>query len=304
MTRLFGACVMATLLPMATSPSKAHETTWLETRWNGESAYSAHTGTWKAVVSLDRGRLVHFGPADTDYNFLASDATKDGEEGYGGHRVWFGPQQEWSAPWPPPEAWEHAGAARWHASEASLELEMPPSPDGWPNLVRVYRVESDRLVCGVRASGGTRPAQVMQILQTPPGTRVVLQCIRDENTQEWMRVLRKDQDHGSLILPEHVRRDGDTVHVEYRNSPIKLAFATQPITAIRGEYTLIVSKGEERGPIAATPDDGLYTQIYLGAPKHGNVVELEQLSPAFAAGSGGLAEMVLELHQGDSPKRD
>ncbi|WP_404423948.1 hypothetical protein [Nibricoccus sp. IMCC34717] len=268
---------------------------WLESRWNGESAYTATHDRWKAIVSLERGRLVHFGPLDSGANLLAAQPDRNHEEGLGGHRVWCGPQQEWAAIWPPAQSWENAGAARWATNGPTLELTMPPSPDGWPDVIREYRIEGNELVCGVRLLGGKRDAQVMQILQTPPETVVEMRWLTDAATGEALRILRFDTQPDFCGLPPHVTREGDRLSLRFRSLPIKLAFATQTIVARQSAGTLQLSKGADSGQVTRTPDDGLYTQLYLGAPKHGNVIELEQMSPAFAPDTGARAEMRLSL---------
>jgi hypothetical protein len=268
---------------------------WQASRWNGESAFTLSTADWNAIVSLDRGRLVHFGPAASGANLLASQPDRNHEEGWGGHRVWCGPQQEWSAIWPPATSWEMSGAARWSADATTLELTMPPSPDGWPDVTRVYRLDGTDLVCGVRLAGGTRDAQVMQILQTPPETVVALRWLTDPATGEALRILRSDTNPGLTGLPPHATRDGDALSLRFLSLPLKLAFATQPLIARQAAGTLLLEKGSDSGRVTRTPDDGLYTQLYLGAPGHGNVVELEQMSPAFAPATSGTSEMRLHL---------
>ncbi|HRH76686.1 MAG TPA: hypothetical protein PK129_04990 [Cellvibrionaceae bacterium] len=49
---------------------------------------------------------------------------------------------------------------------------MRDAGDGWPRLTRSYGWEEGRFICGVEIHGGTRPAQIIQILQVPPDTGI------------------------------------------------------------------------------------------------------------------------------------
>jgi hypothetical protein len=74
----------------------------------------------------------------------------------------------------------------------------------------------------------------------------------------------------------------------------KLSFPPQTLVARIGEYRLSLECGESRGPVAAAPDDGFYTQVYIGNPQ-GPVVEIEQFSPQWQAGAAGEFTMYVSL---------
>src|SRR5262245_795819 len=93
----------------------AADTDWQPTVWQGESALVSTSHGWKAIVSLERGRLMYFGTAERDANLLLAPATKANRNMWGGHRVWLGPQETWPHGWPPPIEWEYSGPESWAA---------------------------------------------------------------------------------------------------------------------------------------------------------------------------------------------
>src|SRR3954469_546970 len=105
---------------------------WHATTWQGERAITAASAGWKAIVSLERARLVHFGRDDSETNLLFAPATTHDPAGWGGHRVWLGPQATWAGGWPPPAAWEQSGAESFSLSDGTLRLVIPDAGDGWP----------------------------------------------------------------------------------------------------------------------------------------------------------------------------
>ncbi|HYF73859.1 MAG TPA: hypothetical protein VD864_13605, partial [Nocardioides sp.] len=76
-------------LLVAPALTAAAEGAWQETTWRGEAAFEASAGGWRAFVSVERARLVHFGPADEAVNLLFETERRDHPQGWGGHRVWL-----------------------------------------------------------------------------------------------------------------------------------------------------------------------------------------------------------------------
>jgi hypothetical protein len=72
----------------------------------------------------------------------------------------------------------------------------------------------------------------------------------------------------------------------------KLGFPPQTLRTHQQKGALALSRGEQRGAIANEPDAGFFTQVYLGGPEP--FIELEQLSPAFSAGTPASFSMALE----------
>ena len=67
------ASLLTAVWVIATFPSTmglTMEAIWKETVWRGETAFEARTVGWRAIVSVQRGRLVHFGPVDDGTNLL------------------------------------------------------------------------------------------------------------------------------------------------------------------------------------------------------------------------------------------
>ena len=117
-------CCLPTAWLAATEPAL----TWQSVTWNGEPAWASTSQGWRAVVSVTRARLMHFGPAERDLNLLLAPVTRANRNRLGGHRLWLGPQTSWPKFWPPPEAWEYKEPAT-VASElrSTFWLGRPPS---------------------------------------------------------------------------------------------------------------------------------------------------------------------------------
>jgi hypothetical protein len=289
------ACVVPVVVKAA--PAEAIVSAWSGTTWHGERAYELVTAQWRAVVSVERGRLVHFGPAEAGArNLMLETATRADRMGWSGHRVWLGPQSLWV--WPPPNAWEFSAAESVKVSGNRIELLMPDAGDGYPRLTRIYEPAGDRLACRVAvAAGGTRAVQVIQILQTPPDTKVAL---RPAPSAKWPRgYFRVGGAVGpnmqpDLPLPAGVEEVAGGVVMSMAGKSDKLAFPPQTLVARIGGYRLALAFGESHGPETAAPDDGFYTQVYIGNPQ-GPVVEIEQLSPQWQAGAPGEFSMYVSL---------
>lgn len=282
------------------SPLCAADGAWLETTWHGERARVAESGGWSAVVSLDRARLVHFGPVSGGENLLFAPATRDGPEGWGGHRVWLGPQAEWPSVWPPPTAWEQSAAESVSVVDGALELVLPASGDGWARLTRVYRWTNDGLACTVRLRGGTRAAQVLQIMQVHAEAVVHVAPRPDEDTPEGFVVLQigqKDQVRRSFPWPAGVTREADgSLRLRPAGAIGKLAFFPQALRAELLGCALSLGATAQTGRSVGEVDDGFTTQVYLGRPGV-PFLEIEQLSSRFAPGEEASATVVLSAQR-------
>lgn len=293
--RTFLSMALTTTLLAAAEPASAPA--WTALQWKGETAYALATPAWRAVVSVERGRLVHFGPADAEANLLLTPEVRGNDTGWGGHRAWLGPQATWPVVWPPPAAWEQSGAESAKAKGAHLELTVPDAGGDWARLTRVYELTDGKLACTIRVRGGKRSAQVMQILQLPKGSEVELQARPTaEFPQGYVRLFgtKGPTLETEFKQPSVVARTGDTVKMRFTNEVEKLGFAPQAILAHVGWHTLRLSRGADRGRAVGTPDAGHYTQAYCGT-SYSQFVEIEQMSPEWAAGEDAETTMVLEL---------
>lgn len=274
---------------------------WEPTTWCGEPAYAATSAGWRAIVSVERGRLVAFGPAaDAGPNLLHSPATRTDPAGWGGHRVWLGPQDTWPGGWPPAKAWEYSAPARIEADGARLMLELPPSGTDWPDVRREYEWDGDALHCRVTARGGRRPAQIIQIIQVVPDAVVSARVKADERAPRGyvqLHLGRHPSPQPAFARPAHVTelRDG-ALELRFINRTEKLGFAAQTLSARIGDIALDVSGGATSGRTRSTPDDGYVTQVYLGSGEN-QLIELEQLSPLFEPGAEARFEMVLRARR-------
>jgi hypothetical protein len=269
---------------------------WLPATWNGEKALASTAHGWKAVVSLERGRLIHFGPADRDLNLLRAPPTRENPAQLGGHRLWLGPQRTWSSVWPPPPAWESNPPESFVLAGGGLRLVMADAGDGWPRLTRTYRWDGARLVCGVEMIGGTRPAQFMQIFQLPAATEVEVGLLPETAAPRGYVLLPSGQTPqftAAFPAPAAATVDGSRLTLRYRPDLIlKTGHRPQPLTARYQGFVLRVSRGPSSGTVAAAPDEGFFSQVYLGGPEP--FVELEQLSPLYAPGAPASFATVLE----------
>ncbi|HEX2862907.1 MAG TPA: hypothetical protein VHN79_14765 [Lacunisphaera sp.] len=271
-----------------------HGAEWKLTTWNGEPAYASASEGWRAVVSVTRARLMHFGPADSEVNLLLAPAARDNPNRLGGHRLWFGPQAEWSAGWPPPDAWEYREPLSHRTEAGVLRLLMVPTNDDWPQLTRTYHWAGATLVCGAESSGGRRPAQFVQIVQLD--ARVVSSATVRPETGFPAGYVRLASTAGPFtarfVPPAQGSLAGDVLTLRHTGAVGKFGFRPQPLSAVLNGCELIVARGVSSGRVRGDPDEGFHSQIYLSGPD-GAFVELEQLSPLFAPGEPARFEMLL-----------
>lgn len=269
---------------------------WSATTWDGERAFTSVDEAWRAVVSVERARLVYFGSIDGGNNLLFVAVGPNNPAGWGGHRLWLGPQAEWPGGWPPPKAWEASAAASVKMAGDRLQLILADAGDGWPKLSREYFWKDHRLHCGACTSGGTRPAQMIHILQVPPDAVVEVAPIVSEPAPRGyvqLHLGRQPSPQGKFPPPPHVTEAGEKLQLRFLNRTEKLGFMPQTLVARIGSTTLRVSRGECEGTVAGVPDDGFATQVYLGSGAS-QLIELEQLSPRWTTGGDAQFEVVLE----------
>ncbi len=268
---------------------------WTPTTWSGERAFASDEGKLRAIVSVERGRLVYFGGADGGSNLLFAPTARGGRVGWGGHRVWLGPQSEWG--WPPPAAWEASAAESATTRDGKLELTMPDAGQGWPRLTRVYFWSEGALHCDVRLSGGSRSAQIIQIFQTPPATVPALRAEPAPGAPRGyvqVHMGRQPSPRYEFETPPHVAVVDDLVRLKFLDRTEKLGFKPQPIAAKLGDVHWVVARGVSTGAELSVPDDGYATQVYLGSGES-QLIELEQLSPLWAAGTDARFEVILSV---------
>ena len=217
---------------------------WQATRWNGEQAFSSTSQGRKAVVSIDRGRLMYFGAADRDRNLLLAPASRANRDVLGGHRPWLGPQALWG--WPPAAGWEYRAPETVTTAGGVLRLPMPDVGAGWPRLTRTYRWDGARLVCGAEISGGTRAVQIIQIFQVPPQTVVTTQAHPEENFPAGYVELPSTAGPfaAKFSPPRHVARGENTLTLRHMAEVVKLGFRPQTLAGTQDEFILLVGRGD------------------------------------------------------------
>ncbi len=275
--------VLATCFFSAAHAGEKTET-WQPVVWNGERALIANAPGWKAIVSLERGRLVHFGPSGSDTNLLFATSTRQDPLGWGGHRIWLGPQRTWAGGWPPPAAWEHSGAESFTVTDTgTLRLVLPDAGQGWPRLTRTYQWSGARLLCGVELSGGTRDAQIIQIVQVPKSALVdVVPQPSKTAPHGYVQLpsVATPEFTANFTAPPHVTPSGAKLTLRHLSTVQKLGFPPQTLTAHQQTFSLAVARDGQSGNAVNEPDAGFFTQVYLGGNE--GFIELEQLTPAFS----------------------
>jgi hypothetical protein len=257
---------------------------WQEVTWNGEPALASSAEGWRAVVSLTRSRLMHFGPDGSDVNLLLAPPDRANPNALGGHRLWLGPQATWPRGWPPPAAWEYSTPESHAVTDGVLRLVLPGSGDDWPRLVRTYAWRGAELVCGAEISGGRREVQFVQILQVPAPAEIFAEVAPESAFPAGYVLLPSTAGPfaANFSPPLQVSLAGKSVRLQHTNQVVKLGFRPQLLVARWNGYELRLRRGALTGTAGAEPDAGFLTQVYLGGPEPFN--ELEQLSPLVAGG--------------------
>ncbi len=271
-----GLC-LALLLAGCASPGQ-----WTRVEGSSGPIWRSDRATWRAEVDPARGRLTSLGPIGG--RNLLFEPTHN-ELGFGGHRVWLGPQTEWEVFWPPPDNWELSAADRITVlSDGSLSVLSPSAGSGAPALHRNYRWVADgRLECVVEwteARPGGR--QAIQIFQIASGAAVEAEA-RPESRAPHGYVLLPLLDRPQVLrkfrVPPHVRRTGRRVILERAATEEKFGFVEQPLLARWPDrLELILHPGPSRGVVVDDPSEGYPTQVYLGSDAW-PLIEIEQLSP-------------------------
>ncbi|AOS44103.1 hypothetical protein Verru16b_01164 [Lacunisphaera limnophila] len=285
---------LAPLAVMCAGWVSAGATEWQPVTWHGEPAFASASAGWRAVVSVTRGRLMHFGPDGQDTNLLLAPATRANRNRLGGHRLWLGPQTSWKGFWPPASAWEYEEPAKVTSEGGLLRFVMPESPDGWPRLTRTYHWAGAELICGAEASGGTRPAQFIHILQVPASMEVKTEVHPESDFPAgYVRLTSTAGPFATRFAPPpHATLAGSTLTLRHTGAVGKFGFRPQPLIGTLGGFSLRVARGTQTGAVVGEPDEGFHTQVYL-SEEHEAFVELEELSPLFAPGSPARFELVL-----------
>ena len=272
---------LALLLPWL---ARADE--WRETLWQGEPAWTSSAGGWRAVVSRTRARLMHFGPEHSEVNLLHAPPAPTNHDSLGGHRLWLGPQAQWpGGDWPPPAAWEYREPAAVAVVDGVLRLTMLATHDDWPQLTRSYHWDGAVLVCGAAISGGHRPVQIVQIFQVPTATKTSVTVHPEQPfPRGYVRLFPSDGLPATPFpLPVQAALAGATLTLSHSGTIGKYGFRPQPLIGSLDGCLLTVDRGALTGEIVGQPDEGFHTQVYL-SNRQESFVELEQLTPLFAAG--------------------
>lgn len=266
---------------------------WVPTEWEGEAAFTLSTDQWVAIVSMERARLIHFGKnKNSDSNWLW--APERGRQfGWGGHVVWLGPQSGWG--WPPPKAWDGSAAEDVLVEGARLSLQLSDAGDEWPRVTRVYELVDSKLACRIEFEGGSRVAQAIHIFQTRKDAIAKARILQSQGEGRGMAqvpMYRRSEVIYDFELPDNIEVQGEQVLFRYSGEDEKLGFHPQDLISDLQNERLLVGRGLQQSNNAGSPDDGLFTQVYLGHPGWATI-ELEQLGPLHAPGDRAICEALL-----------
>lgn len=291
--RLFLIVVFGSWIAVHASAKDDSLGIWIPTEWEGEAAFALSTDQWVAVVSTERARLIHFGKSKkSESNWLWA-PERGGQFGWGGHVVWLGPQSEWG--WPPPKAWERSAAEDVLVEGARLSLQLSDAGDGWPSVTRVYELVDNKLACRIEFEGGSRSAQAIHIFQTRKDATAKARILQSQGEGRGMAqvpMYRRSEVIYDFKLPGNIEVQGEEVLLRYSGEDEKLGFHPQVLISELRNERLLVGRGLQQSNNAGSPDDGLYTQVYLGHPDW-PTIELEQLGPLHAPGGRAICEALL-----------
>src|SRR5690606_32872532 len=197
--------------------------------------------------------------------------------------------------------WEKSAAEKVTVGGNTLTLEMPPAGQGWPQLARVYSLTDDgELACRIDITGGSRPAQIMHIVQTAPAEDLTVPLVPTADAPRGCLLLppfRGRREPVPLAEPlEYMSLTASGLRLHHPAALDKIGFPPQTLTARYGDVTLDVARGAVLGTEVGAPDNGFYTQVCPG--QDGTpAVELEQMSPLFAAGEPASFAILLRLRR-------
>lgn len=290
---VFFAFLVSTSFALAAESGAA---AWRETTWNGERVFVASSAGREAIVSADRARLVYFGLEHEARNFLFLPSSRRDPAGWGGHRVWLGPQTDWAKNWPPPAGWDAMPPEHIKVDGPRLEFAIADAGGGWPRITRIYFWRDGKLHCDARMSGGSRPAQIIHIVQVPATVAAEMDATPSSDVPRGF--VQVHLGRGLVPVkqfpePSQVTDAAGKLQVKFSGKMDKFGFTPQPILArLESGGTMRIERGAETGNAVSTPDEGFATQIYLGSTR-GPVIELEQLSPLFPAGADASFEIII-----------
>ncbi|MDX2079255.1 MAG: hypothetical protein SFU53_00580 [Terrimicrobiaceae bacterium] len=247
---------------------------------DGAKVWRADSGGWTAEVEPTRGRLTFLGPTG-GRNFLLR-PEPDGL-GFGGHRVWLGPQTEWPVFWPPPANWENKAAARTRQTrDGTLIVDGADGGPQSPAIRREYRWISDgALECTVSwKETTTKGRQAIQILKIDPKAEVFAERAPTKSAPLGfiqLPIAGRPATHTHFAPSDHVKIQGRSVRFRRAQAEEKFGVPSQSLIARWADAEIHLHPRGQFGRAVGEPDGPFSSHIYLGAHDL-EVVEIEQLS--------------------------
>lgn len=261
----------------------ASRSDWKPVSTPSGTVWRADRGAWRAEVEPSRGRLTFLGKIDGK-NLLNRPRVPVNNLDFGGHRLWLGPQAEWTPIWPPPANWESAPAASVRLLKSGwLEVLSPVGPKGEAAIRRSYRWSREGLFASSVSWKETSSLgrQAMNILQVENSATVLARAKPSAHAP--LGFARIPTEAGQVVETKIARPRvafirGNQVFLRRGGNQEKLGFLPQPLTARWRTVELIMHPGRVWGLVGSEPDDGFRSQVYLGSDEW-PVLEIEQFTP-------------------------
>lgn len=278
----FRPALLFTSFALLAASLSAADAEWRSTKWHDEAAWVSTHGKLKAIVSVDRSRLIFFGPAESETNLINAPwpknqpSEKEISPNWGGLRFWLGPQSRWI--WPQPKDWEFSAADQVEAKGAHLILHESHRDPKYPQIVRDYSWDGDRLRCEVRWQKGEQPFYAMHVLPIDLPAEVNVQLQPWEDVPQGFVLIKDFKPVANPPAHPSIELNGSTARLKTGVMMAKFGFAPQPLSARLKGYVLTLSPGPLHGTAVESPDYGYHTQVWVGGP---NVTfcEIEQITP-------------------------
>jgi len=266
----------------------AHANKRADSRWQkiespGGVVWQSESDGWRAIVEPPRGRLTFLGRVD-GRNLLRRPPDPTEPLEFGGHRVWLGPQEEWTPFWPPPANWEMMPANRITLRRPwELEVVSPSGAGSDVAITRRYRWAGPGILeCTVLWTENLpAPRRSINIIQLAKNAIVFAEAKPTPgapNGYAQLPIHGRPGTQQKFASPPQVQRQGRHLTLTRRPTTEKLGFSQQTLTARWPDAELALVPGKVHGIPQTSPEADYPSHVYLGGDGS-PVVEIEQISP-------------------------
>ena len=249
----------------------------------GGVVWRADLDGWRAEVEEARGRLTFLGRAGGRNLLLRHTGAPDPLK-FGGHRVWLGPQDEWSHFWPPPANWEMMPAEGVSLRGSSeLEVRSPKGPGTDESIRRRYRWSAPGVLACTVSWTELVPShrQAINVFQLSENTEVIATPVPSPAApMGYVQLPISGRSATRYVFAPPPQAETRESRLLLRRQPTeeKLGFPLQPLTARWKDAELTLVQGKVHGVPVSSPGADYPSHVYLGGDAW-PVLEIEQLSP-------------------------